>query len=412
MKIGFIGLSHLGLCYLAASAEKGCQVIGYSRDKDLLLSLSEFELSVKEPNLVKTLKKNKKKITFTNDITLLNNADLIFISLDVKTSQQGKSDLRELNLYLENIYANIKKNKLIILLSQVPPGYTDSIKWKKKYLYYQVETLVFGKALERALSPERIIIGKDVNNLKINLILKKYYNLFSKKHFIMSYSSAELTKISINIFLASSITTTNTIAEICEKISADWSDILPALRSDKRIGEYAYLNPGLGIGGGNILRDIKSLKNIAKKNNSSSHLMNSFINNSKRRQLWIINKIKNLQKNKKINKISLLGLSYKEGTNSILNSPAIFLIKYFKEITFYAFDPIVKSNIKHSNLIICKNYSEAILLSKVLVICTPHKEFNRVNLNNFSNIKYLFDPLGFVDINKIKYNLNYFKIGQ
>ena len=64
MKIGFIGLSHLGLCYLAASAEKGCQVIGYSRDKDLLLSLSEFELSVKEPNLVKTLKKNKKKNYF------------------------------------------------------------------------------------------------------------------------------------------------------------------------------------------------------------------------------------------------------------------------------------------------------------------------------------------------------------
>ena len=51
--------------------------------------------------------------------------------------------------------------------------------------------------------------------------------------------SAELTKISINLFLISSITTSNKISEICKKIGANWSEMSPALRMDKRIGKYA-----------------------------------------------------------------------------------------------------------------------------------------------------------------------------
>ena len=63
----------------------------------------------------------------------------------------------------------------------------------------------------------------------------------------MNYESAELAKISINMFLISSVTTTNVISEICEKIDANWNDISLALKLDKRIGKYAYLKPGLGI---------------------------------------------------------------------------------------------------------------------------------------------------------------------
>ena len=53
----------------------------------------------------------------------------------------------------------------------------------------------------------------------------------------MKYESAELTKIAINIYLASSITTTNVLSKVCEKIDANWLDIIPALKLDKRIGK-------------------------------------------------------------------------------------------------------------------------------------------------------------------------------
>ena len=410
MKLGFIGLSHLGLCYLAASAVKKCNIVGYTKNTETLNLLSQFKIPINEPNLIEIIRKNKKRIKFTDDISSLNNVDIIFISLDIKTSEKGVSDLKELNDYLKIIYKNINKNKILVLLSQVPPGFTDNIKWNKSKLYYQVETLVFGSAIERALYPERIIVGKNDKKLKIPNNLSKYYNLFSNNHIIMSYKSAELTKISINIFLASSITTTNTLAEICENISADWDDIVPALRSDKRIGNFAYLKPGLGIGGGNILRDIKSIKKIAIRHKSSKSLMDAILLNSKRRQLWILEKINKLIKKIKIDKITLLGLSYKEGTNSTLNSASIFLVKNMKDITFYAYDPIVTKTKKYKNLILCKNYNEAIKSSNIIVLSTPHNEFLKIKFSNFSNIKFLFDPLGFIDIKKNK--LKYFKIGK
>ena len=71
----------------------------------------------------------------------------------------------------------------------------------------------------------------------------------------IKYESAELTKISINSF-SFTITSTNLLAEVCEKVSADWQEVVPALQLDERIGKKSYLKPGLGISGGNIERDI------------------------------------------------------------------------------------------------------------------------------------------------------------
>ncbi len=412
MKIGFVGLSHLGLCYLAASAFKGCNVIGFTKNKNYYESIKDYKFDIKEKNLIKIIKKNKRRISFTNNILDLNKADLIFISLDVETNANGISNLEDLKKYFKLIFKKIQKNKTLILLSQVPPGFTDSIKWNKNKLFYQVETLIFGDALKRALYPERIIIGKNNENKKINSLLIKYYKLFTTNQIIMSYKSAELTKISINMYLASSITTTNTLAEICENISADWKDIIPALQSDRRIGKYAYLSPGLGIGGGNIIRDIKTLINIANKSKSSKSLMNSIISNSNRRKLWTAKKIENLMKKFKFNKISILGLTYKEGTNSILNSPSIFIINYFKDIEFFAYDPLVKKINKFKNLTICNNYEEAIIGSNIVILSTPNKEYKKIEFKKYKSLKYFFDPLGYIDTDLEKSKFKYFKIGN
>src|SRR5438552_816017 len=61
----------------------------------------------------------------------------------------------------------------------------------------------------------------------------------------MRYESAELAKISINCCLVASVTVANTLAELSERIGADWGEIVPALKLDARIGPHAYLAPGL-----------------------------------------------------------------------------------------------------------------------------------------------------------------------
>ena len=79
----------------------------------------------------------------------------------------------------------------------------------------------------------------------------------------MRYESAEVTKTAINVYLAGSVTYANSLADICEAVGADWTEIIPALKLDRRIGPHAYLRPSLGVAGGNIERDLVSLGELA-----------------------------------------------------------------------------------------------------------------------------------------------------
>src|SRR6266542_5708454 len=102
----------------------------------------------------------------------------------------------------------------------------------------------------------------------------------------MRYESAELAKIAINMCLVASIATANTLAELCERIGADWGEIAPALRLDRRIGPHAYLAPGLGIAGGNLERDLHTVCRLADAHGTDAGVVHACLGNSRHRGQW------------------------------------------------------------------------------------------------------------------------------
>jgi UDPglucose 6-dehydrogenase len=292
-------------------------------------------------------------------------------------------------------------------LCQVPPGFCRSINWNKNQLFYQVETLIFGKAFERALYPERLIIGTESKKKKIKRSYLKLLKSFNCPLIIMNYESAELAKISINMYLISTVTTTNVISEVCEKIGANWSDISIALKLDRRIGKYSYLEPGLGISGGNLERDLYTLKKLQDKNNLNNKFILELKKKSTSRKLWILNIIRKLKKKYKIKNIAILGLAYKIGTHSTKNSPGVELIKRLKNYKIKAFDPVVKKVDNMKNLKICKSCHETIKGCDILIITTPWKEFKRINsIFLKKNIKnnIVIDPYNLLDKDELLKN--------
>ena len=303
-------------------------------------------------------------------------------------------------------------------MSQVQPGFTRLINFDHRRLYYQVETLIFGNALERALKPERIIIGCDSSESKINKFLLNYLNNYNCPIIKMKYESAELTKISINLLLASSITTTNMLAQTCEKISADWYEIIPALQLDQRIGKKAYIKPGLGISGGNVERDVYSIQRILKKNKQPLSIVKSFQRNSQYMKSWvyrILKKEKILSKKNKFN-IGILGLAYKENTNSVKNSPTLHLLKKLRNIKIRIYDPKAKLEKKIKNCTEDKNVNFLIKNSNVIILMTPWPEFNKIDkiLKTKKNRKViLIDPHRIIDFKKVKNKyIKYFTLGK
>ena len=414
LSIGFVGLTHLGVNYAIASAMKGFNVVCYDENLDVVSSLKKKKIPFYEKDTEKNLKAKFKQFKFTNKVSDLRNCDLVFISQDVPTDINGKSNLLKIKKSIKEIIKIIKNKCDLIILCQVPPGFTRSIKWPSNNLYYQVETLIFSNALERALSPERIIIGKDSSKIS------KKYNFFLKKFkcpiLEMNYESAELAKISINIFLISSVTSTNILSEISENIGANWSDVSNALKLDKRIGKYAYLKPGLGISGGNLERDLETFRNLLKFNKVYENYSKNIKEISNHRKDWIYNQFKTITKDfKNLKKIGVLGLAYKENTNSIKNSPSISFIKKISlnnKYTINVFDPKIKKLSEHSNINICKNINDVMKNCEILFLATPWKIFKKIKLKKFKNIKAIIDPYNLINFSTVQKKIKHISMGN
>ena len=78
----------------------------------------------------------------------------------------------------------------------------------------------------------------------------------------------------------------NTLAELCEKIGADWSEIVPALKLDRRIGRIRYLAPGLGIAGGNLERDLATVERIAASHGTDAGVVRAWVDQQPARRDW------------------------------------------------------------------------------------------------------------------------------
>jgi len=344
VKIGFAGMSHLGIVSSAAAAVKGFDVVTYGEP-----------ISISEPGLADLLA--SKRIRSVNDPVALKDCDLVVVSQDVPTDANNRSDLTG----LRQLIANLPPVKTLVILSQVTPGFTRSLSLPN--VYYQVETLIFGRAVERALYPERFIVGCADPSAPLPEAYAQWLKAFGCPILPMRYESAELAKISINMFLVSSVATTNTLAELCEAIGADWNEIAPSLRLDKRIGQHAYLGPGLGIAGGNLERDLITIRSLAEKHGTDAGIVNAWLTNSQYRRDWVLRKLHEVMPAK----IAVWGLAYKQDTASTKNSPALALLQSLKGLPVQTYDPQVKGTAS-SALDACSG-------ADVLVVMTPWKEF-------------------------------------
>mgnify|MGYP000852604923 FL=1 len=410
--ISVIGLSHLGLSTLVSLASKGYNVIGFDTSEDLINNIKKLNLQIKEPGLLKSLKKYSNRIKFTCKISDIKKTKVTFISIDVPTNKKNLGKYKIVLNLINLAKKNLGKNSILVIMSQIPPGFMRKIDFPKERLFYQVETLIFGDSLKRASKPERIIIGTSDEKIKIS---RHYFSIIKKfKCPIIktSYESAELTKISINMFLSSSVTLTNKLAEVSRKIGANWDQISASLKLDKRIGKFAYLQPGLGLSGGNLERDISTIIRLCNKNKINSSIFKNFFFESKNKKNWInenLKKIINIQNSK----ITILGVTYKKNTNSIKNSPFFNVIKKLNKKNTTAFDPFFKNNTYISNVKISNKYDKNLRESNIIIILTPHKEFKKINFDKikFKNKKiFILDPYGFLKNKKMNKKIKYFSL--
>lgn len=401
-KVCVIGAWHLGCVISACLAEMGNKVEVVDFDKKIITNLQGGIPPLFEPGLQELVKKNMKKgrLNFFHDFkTSLNSADFIFITFDTPVNDKDQSDLRPIfNACKKIAKHSTGKNPYVIVSSQVPVGtckkLTEFISKQNPTInadvLYNPENLRLGKAIDTFIKPDRIIIGAKRKETAARLL--SLYKKIKSPKFVMSLESAEMIKHALNSYLAVSVSFINEIANLCEASGANVRDVVPGLKSDKRIGEHAFLNPGLGFAGGTLARDLMVLQSIGKKNKVKTSIIQSTLEVNRNRTNDVLKKIKKIFPRLKGLKGGVLGLTYKPGTSTLRRSISIALAQELSKrgIMIKAYDPKVpkftngESYQKYIKL--CKSPYEVAKHSQFLLIATEWPEFKDLNFSQINKL--------------------------
>src|SRR3984893_17474609 len=158
--VGFAGMTHLGLVSAAGVASKGFETICFDGDAAMIARCKDGQVPVHEPRVDDLVRENGPRQTFTSDVADLRRCDVVYIAPDIPTDDQGRSDTTVIQALIDRVVPAMQPSAVMVVLSQVEPGFTRALKAPEPARrYYQVETLIFGRAVERATEPERYIVG-------------------------------------------------------------------------------------------------------------------------------------------------------------------------------------------------------------------------------------------------------------
>ena len=272
MKIGIIGLGFVGLSLTSVLSSKDFDVVGIDIDEEKCKKISNGITPFFEPDLEKMLKNGlKKKLKITNNFSIIQNCDVIFVTVGTPQNKNGSINLSIIKKAVSTIGENLlinKKKPIILIKSTVIPGTMKKIilpilekKSNKKDgkdfgLISNPEFLQESSAIRDTKFPHAVVLGG--NQTKF---MKKTKKLFVELHpnvpiIITNYQTAEIIKYANNSFLATKISFINQLSNICQKIpGANIDDIGKTIGLDPRIGKL-FLNAGPGYGGSCLPKEI------------------------------------------------------------------------------------------------------------------------------------------------------------
>lgn len=412
-----IGMWHLGSVTSACLADLGYVVVGFDSDNVVIENISKGKPPIFEPRLEDMIQKNLKngRLRFTNKIDSIGKVDYILLTIDTPVDDNDNVDLTSVYHAVNIISEIVHENSIIIVQSQVPVGTCDDfikiIKQKRpetKFgLAYCPENLRLGKAIEIFQNPDRIIIGANDDQTQIKA--KQFFDVINCPKIFMDLKSAEMTKHSINAFLATCISFINWVGNLCEEVGADAKKVSEGLMSEQRIGRNLPLRSGLGFSGGTLGRDLKILTKLGNKFCVKPDLIDAVLKTNHEQNILVIKKLLKIFGSLDGLKIGILGLTYKPGTNTLRRSISLEIISELLRLNAHvsAYDPSIKQmdSICDKRFELSRSVNQAATNASALIVFTDWPEFKEINYSEIFNVMkkpIILDMKNFLDNQKLQ----------
>ena len=369
MDIVVIGTGYVGLVTGVGFSQLGNTVHFIDLDNNKIEKLKAKQLPFFEPGLEELFfdENNFQRMNFYSEYTLVDwkNVDIVFICVQTPNNLDTNSvDTR----FLESAIAEIKKidnsNLVVTIKSTIPPyeieNVCNNVGYNKEQLTFNPEFLREGSAVFDFFNPDRVVIGgSDVTRIEK---LKKLYESFDVEIIVTDPVSSQLIKYLSNTYLPLRLTFANEATRLIKYTNANLEAVLKGVGLDKRIGQH-YFRPSPSWGGSCFPKDLVEVNNFYDESLVVLPLISNIIHSNSLHQDWTIDQILGLKSENNLDKIILVGASFKEDTDDIRNSPTIEIYNKLKlNNSILIFDKLVSSeelniidelNSDHSNSLIC-----------------------------------------------------------
>lgn len=420
MRVCVIGTGYVGLVTGACLAEIGHDVTCVDNDSTKIARLQSGEIPIYEPGLEELVAINSLAghLGFTTDLAhAVHHAEILFITVGTPAMASGEPDLGAVESVAREIGRSINGYKIIVNKSTVPVGSGDWVtmlvsegleasayalvgaRSNDQKLPFDVvsnpEFLREGSAIQDTFFPDRIVVGSQSEHAVERM--RELYEPIIARHIpgrvpmgsaeipfiVTDLTSAEMIKYAANAFLATKISFANEIANVCERVGADMTQVALGMGLDRRIGAQ-FLNAGLGWGGSCFPKDVSALVHIAKEYGYDASLLRTVQDINARQRMLALAKLQGHLKVLKGKTVTLLGLAFKPETDDLRDAPAMTLASQLIRLgaKVRAYDPVA-NHLAKSQLSSLQTFAdpyEASLGADAVVVATEWPEFAGLDL--------------------------------
>ncbi|MBN2042253.1 MAG: UDP-glucose/GDP-mannose dehydrogenase family protein [Candidatus Aenigmarchaeota archaeon] len=405
MNVSIVGTGYVGLSTGVGFSVKGNKVICVDILEDKLNRINRGDSPIYEPGLEEKLKDSLSRGLFkaTTDLEkAVMFTDVTFVSVGTPSKEDGSIDLKFIEEVSRQIGRILKKKEgyhVVVVKSTVVPGTTEDVvlrniekeSGKKAGEHFGIcmnpEFLREGRAMEDFLKPDRIVIG-ELDKRSGDTVAKLYDN-FDTKILRTNIKVAEMIKYTANSFLATKISFSNEIGNMCKKMGIDVYDVMAGVGLDKRISPL-FLWAGAGFGGSCFPKDVQALVSKAKTLGTDPHLLEKTLSVNQRQKTMLVDMLEN-RMDVKGKRVAVLGLAFKPGSDDVREAPSIEIIRKLKEkgASVVVYDPKAAGNMKmfFPNIAYAQTSRDAINGADACLIVTEWSEFRNLTDYDFSKMK-------------------------
>ncbi|MBN1478929.1 UDP-glucose/GDP-mannose dehydrogenase family protein [candidate division KSB1 bacterium] len=338
MNIGVVGMGYVGCVSAACFAEMGHTVLGVDTNAAKIRLLARGISPIVEDRLsdiiAEQVLSGRLAVTTVLDHAV-QQSDILFIAVGTPSHADGSLDFQQVEQVCLNIGAALKVKEeyvSIILRSTVLPGLAETvvIPLLEKYSGKKVgdgfgfalnpEFLREGNAVSDFYNPPKTVIGQ-VDELTGDR-LQELYSSLSAPIFRIGLAESSMIKYTDNAFHALKVVFANEIGRLCKKFNIDSRIVMDVFCQDTKLNlSPIYLKPGFAFGGSCLPKDLRAITHHARQADVKVPLLESALTSNLEHIQFATDMVKKDHRTC----IGILGISFKEGTDDLRESPVVDL---------------------------------------------------------------------------------------